>query len=572
MPETGLSFLQRDLTVLASIDAMSRVFRDSEYACTSEKKPDALLDSDSRFSLICRHLRKTDGLNLKSVLTTMLKNNVHARVGVVEVKIPRLREKKTRLVVKTTDDTLGVSDRSPSEYGEKIKMFKDRAVSVACVNFLSFSRGVQDYWVASYGDFSCSNKKWKKRVNLKDSGTSCSAQDRSPTMVTVQDFVDDAVSIGDWCENLRRHGADAADLRVVLAMLFLNMQIAKESCGFEHADLHLENVLVRESARAEVHSILYASDVYTFRTRFSPVIIDYDMSMSCLPYRMGSTLTGRKNEEEFFFGDFTLPGVDPVALLVGVLDETMHMDDRRGFPFREMVRDALGQDALREYSGDDALVRFVTSTRGGITPRKERDALARAEYLCGELNEFILMHPIDFALRLIPGCGKMARVSPARDYAPPRFLPPSRSSIDFWREERTLEALREIAELSGNDGKRYLSDCLEDLHGVSSAFTMGNLLAEEIGSSRKPHKRHSVVGAGVSEPMSNWDRYFLVRYLQLDAQCCPGLLDFLEDVHFELSSLALDVSTKQHVAAFKRAWDVLMYQRYTLSFDSIQID
>jgi len=581
---TGLSLIQKDLQVLASVYSMSKEYRKSGYACTDDKLVDPLLGSaETRFSTVCAYLKDATDVALGPAVIQILKgddstrsrsDSDQARVALVEFDIPALGG-WTRLVVKSTDKTLGVSDRSSRERGYRIKIFKDRAISVVCVNFLSFSRGVQDYWVASYGNFSCKNKKsWKNGVmDLRASGTTCSARDRDPTMVTVQDFVSDATGLGDWCENLEKYGADAVDLRMVLAMLFLNMQIAKESCAFEHADLHLENVLVRSLPHEETRSLLYASSVYSFRVRFVPVLIDYDMSMSSVPYDMGTILLGRKAEDEFFYGEFTLPGVDVLGILGGVVDETAHADDSAGFPFRNMVKDALGRRAIEDYSGDDSLLTFITSARGGASPKRARKRWAKTQ-MCDALNEFLFMHPVDFARNLLPGCGDRATETASRYYAPSADIPPARSSVDFWAGPGKDALYAFCAEEDCADA-RVVRRCAASVHRVPDQYTMEDVLVKEASRGRqqvRARKRHVMIDETVLGPMAEWDAYFLLRHLQLDLQCCPRLLDFAPERLREMASAATHVSTADHVDAFRKAWSVMMYQRYTVSFDHVTIN
>jgi len=551
---TGLELIGARSVTIASNLAMKIAYEHSEYACTRGRasRHSAARSARDTFDQICAALGDLRGLDLAESVVALLKNTTGARVAAIELFTPG--DARHLLVVKAVDPATLLQRNVKRQHEDK--MHKDRMISVTCVNFLVFSRSLMDFWVLSYGSLDCSNVSWGRHIDLASAHTVCSSDRFSPdgaiggALVSVQDYVQDAVSLAEFCVGVRSGAVSSLHLRTILAMVFLNLQIALESCLFMHSDLHVENVMVRDTLEERDYSILYASNVYTFRTRYTPVIIDYDFSTASPPYSMRETVAGWLDERSLMFGNFQPPGLDALVLLGGV-KKHMFADP---LVQTQLVETALGRSA---YSGTDNLLRYLI---GGVHAAYDEDALWATFGRCDTINALVLQHPIDFALRLM---GRMdscvLTTASAGAYVPSDRARAPDSAAAFWSRAQTLDAMRGIH----RKGRRYTDDLASE---ITRSMEEATSLADVIGTQ----------DSRVEMPpdMTAWDDYYLLRYLQQDrAHGGDGLFrdnpgaDMLED----MATWALGVSTRRHIELFELAFDKVMVQRYTLSDTEVVI-
>ena len=174
---------------------------------------------------------------------------------------------------------------TPELSSSALKIHIGRLISVACVNFMIHSRKLHDFWVFSHGTINCTNKSWTTFVNFSHPGTKCNTGHQENIPVEVTDYVEHSMTIGDFMLEYPDEAEDS--MSIILQILFINLQIALESCAFIHGALTHKNVLVKSYREYQNISIIYASTVFKFRTKHIPVIINYHFATCAIPYQFG---------------------------------------------------------------------------------------------------------------------------------------------------------------------------------------------------------------------------------------------------------------------------------------------
>jgi len=530
------------LTILDSLRSMTNAYLEDRFAFVCADTTDfrdtlGRLNSQEFFMIVDDFIRGIGELYPHNSIVRVIDEHHNAEVMIVQLFVPAL-DRRVKFVMKTTADAWEADlDSSAPTHGQT-KIYKDRMVSAVCVNFISFSRGVSRFWVQSYGSLSCSDPDLgaNREFNLAAQKLKCTMLDEDPTVVDIMNYVGDSMTLWDFMgygnatETRQDLEVFYEDIEIIIQMLFLNMQIALESCGFVHGSLHSSNILIQITEREQSYSIAYASSVYTFRTRYIPVIIDYDSSVSCMPYDNATLVEtyGRIGEK---YRRHIYPGYECLELL-----NFFTMTGCGVVPIVEAALETCPQRTKR------ALQLFYADNHDNKRVPRTRDTAPA-----------LAMAPIEFMLNM-NRISEAALVDSSRDYDHGRTYVIDQSVV-FWTRRSTLDALRKIhRDASLQTVVSYLEECIRETLLIPPQY---GLYTEE---------KVSISDSDLDDAMAAWDDYYLLRYLQQDVLHCPGLLGAL-DRHIStadarmigtLSKAASHISTMDHVKAWQRAYSVVI--------------
>jgi len=545
------------LTILDSLRSMTNAYLEDRFAFACADATDfrgtlGRLNSQEYFMVVDDFIRGLDELYPHDSIVRMIDDHHSAEVMIIKLFVPAL-DRRVKFVMKTAADAWEADlDADESTHGQA-KIYKDRMVSAVCVNFISFSRGVSRFWVQSYGSLSCSDPDLgaNGEFDIAAQKMKCTVLDEDPAVVDIMNYVGYSMTLWDFIKVTEMSMASLKltdiyeDIEIILQILFLNMQIALESCGFVHSNLHPTNILIQTTGRKETYSIAYASSMYTFRTRFIPVIIDYDSSVSCMPYDNATLVEthgriGEKNHRFSYPGygrigeknrRFSYPGYECLEML--------NLFTITKFDIMPIMRAAL--DTCPEHTRRALLLFYANNYDLKRVPVTRDTAPALA------------MAPIEFMLN-------MNRSSEAASVDSSRYYDHGRTyvidqSVVFWTRRSTLDALHEIhRDASLQTTVSYLEECIRKILLIPPQY---GLQTEE---------KVSISDSDLDDAMAAWDDYYLLRYLQQDVLHCPGLLGAL-DRHVStadarmidtLSKAASHISTMDHVVAWQRAYSVVI--------------
>ena len=314
-PAVAMESMPNLLVTVSTAEGMSEVFRRSEFVCT---KSGSGGNGSGNGGAVCAQLSKMDEFALSEIVVKTFKQTRGASVVLV-----RLPGSGDMAIMKTVRFNLGFASAVDRTYD--IKVLKDLALSTTSINYLRVARGLELHWPQTYGSFDCQNKRWSRRhsVDMELPGTTCrmSAKENEEGTTLVQEFVKNSVTLHEFMQNRDKHPIDV--LYMLWAMVGLNLQIAMETVGFYHTDMHAENVLVRDLGEVREIRIGYLDLDYVFKTRYVPVIIDYDLSIAKLPYS-NTVLMGTDDPRGKVYGVWQVPSLDFMLMYLLCLADLQH--------------------------------------------------------------------------------------------------------------------------------------------------------------------------------------------------------------------------------------------------------
>jgi len=504
-------------------ETLTGVYHESEYACTyhepgiwRELALDAALQHrveeltpQEVYALKGRRVEEMRDMPLRGRGVKRVTDTDHTELVRVKLDVEDYGEAWFVLKAKAHDDTTA-SQREMDFYVSD--EYSERVISTRCINHMIFSRGLSRYWTISYGSIGCL---YSKGGSLSDPDMVCGTKeddDLGHQPVRIMDYVTPQQDLIDFLESGK--GSDE-DVVALMQVVLLNLQIARETCGFSHNNINGRNILVKDMGEYSMHSIAYASDVFSFRVRYVPVISDYAAAIANLPYDNRHVVPVVRDYARGIFGFGATPGSDAIVLLRTVCQLT-----RAKRSIVDACRRSLGMDP------ESGAVEVLDAL--GIINPDPSDPSAEYE----EREYYHERQPVSYMLGMGDvDTGRKPVDTDSRVY-------PTEESVEFWTDPSVLDQLSWICEESRGRGE-YLAEFLRD-------EAEGDL----------------------------WDDYFLVYNLRADVAACPMLLGavldrtkqhtrgaaaFEELCNIEDGPLA---PTESHIRGFDLAWAYTMSYRY----------